>query len=38
MACSGRITLYVQETWNYVIVWLRDYNIQKEEHKNVPEF
>jgi len=33
-ACSRRITLYVREKWNDVIIQLHDCNIQKEERKN----
>jgi len=38
MACSRRITLYIREKWNVVIIQLHDYNVWKEERKNVFEF
>jgi len=38
MACSRRITLYIREKWNDVIIQLHDCNIRKEERENVFEF
>ena len=38
MACSRSIILYIREKLNDVIMQLHDYNIRKEEHKNVFKF